>query len=149
MHTLARSLARGMSQRRIDTKTLSLFFQLAIETAANEQGYPISPVAKRPGPDRQTESLSAWACVLVCFKRRRRAEPERACFLFAFYNPFTSGRAVASAEFASPCFFFLHCLAVVSALCVPLVRFPALRLRSAQFAAGQTERKYQDGKVTC
>lgn len=47
MHTLARWQCESEALRHKIEKKKSLFFQLAIETAANEQGYPTSPVAKR------------------------------------------------------------------------------------------------------
>lgn len=77
-----------MSQRRTDRKTRNLFFQLAIETAANEQGYPTSPVAKRPA---LIGTMKVGACGRECWcvSSEGGGGPEPELAFFSLFVSFT------------------------------------------------------------
>lgn len=67
-HTLAWSMSQKLGGTY--TQTRSLFFQLVLETTANKQGYPTSPVAKRAGLiTRLKLSACGRACLCVLTQR--------------------------------------------------------------------------------
>lgn len=79
-HTLAWSMSQKLGGTY--TRTRSLFFQLVLETTANKQGYPTSPVAKRAGLiTRLKLSACGRACLCVFTQREGAGDVSVVCYV--------------------------------------------------------------------
>lgn len=78
-HTLGMSQNLGGTY----TQTRSLFFQLVLETTANKQGYPTSPVAERAGLITRLKLSACGRACLCVFTQREGAGDVFCCLLCA------------------------------------------------------------------